>query len=109
VFHCAAGKDRTGLLAAILLGAFGASDDDIIDDYALTSRHLDPIIERMRSTPGYAEIVGDLPADIFSSRPEAMARTLEGVRALWGSMRDYLTSIGLEEAEIAALEETVLE
>ncbi|MBI2965800.1 MAG: tyrosine-protein phosphatase [Chloroflexi bacterium] len=109
VFHCAAGKDRTGLLAAILLGAFGVSDDDIIDDYALTSRHLDPIIERMRSTPGYAEIVGDLPADIFSSRPEAMARTLEGVRARWGSMRDYLASIGLDEAELAGIEESVLE
>lgn len=108
VFHCAAGKDRTGLLAAILLGTLGVSDEDIIDDYALTTRHMDPIIERMRSTPGYAEIVGNLPTDIFSSRPEAMARTLEGVSARWGSMRAYVTSIGLDEDEIRSLEGTLL-
>lgn len=109
VFHCAAGKDRTGLLAAILLGAMGVSDDDIVGDYALTAGHMDPIIERMRSTPGYAEIVGDRPADNFSSRPEAMARTLDGVRADWGSMRGYVIANGICTDELATLEHAVLE
>ena len=109
VFHCAAGKDRTGLLAAILLGALGVSDDDIVGDYALTARHMDPIIERMRTTPGYAEIVGKLPAATFSSRPEAMTGTLAGVRALWGSMREYVAANGLRADELLRLEKAVLE
>lgn len=109
VFHCAAGKDRTGLLAAILLGAMGVPDEEIVGDYALTARHMEPIIERMRSTPGYAEIVGDLPAGIFHSRPEAMAATLDGVRDLWRSMRDYIILSGLSEDRLADLEQAVLE
>jgi hypothetical protein len=109
VFHCAAGKDRTGLLAAILLGALGVSDDDIIDDYALTARYMGPIVERMRGTPGYAEIVRNLPADIFASKPEVMARTLREVRASWGSMRGYLTSGGLDPDDLAALELAIVE
>jgi protein tyrosine/serine phosphatase len=109
VFHCAAGKDRTGLLAAILLGALGVSDDDIVGDYALTASHIDPIIERMRTTPGYAEIVGKLPVDTFRSRPEAMVRTLAGVRAGWGSMREYVLASGLRTDELSALEQAVLE
>ena len=38
VFHCAAGKDRTGLVAALLLAALGVSEADILDDYELTNR-----------------------------------------------------------------------
>ena len=41
VFHCAAGKDRTGLLAALLLGSLGVSHDDIVDDYSLTVAGMD--------------------------------------------------------------------
>ena len=37
VFHCNAGKDRTGSLAAVVLGVLGVMDEDIIEDYALTS------------------------------------------------------------------------
>jgi len=109
VFHCAAGKDRTGLLAAILLGALGVSDDDIVEDYALTARYMGPIVERMRETPGYAEIVRNLPADIFASKPEAMARTLEEVRAAWGSMRGYLAAGGLDPADLVMLERAIVE
>jgi protein-tyrosine phosphatase len=109
VFHCAAGKDRTGLLAAILLGALGVADDDIIDDYALTARYMEPIIERMRETPGYAEIVRNLPADIFASTPESMAATLREVRAGWGSMRGYLAASGLDPGDLARLELEVVE
>lgn len=39
-FHCAAGRDRTGVLAAMLLLALGASDEDIVADYARTDENL---------------------------------------------------------------------
>ena len=39
VFHCTAGKDRTGLMAMLLLGALGVPDDDIVRDYELTTHY----------------------------------------------------------------------
>ncbi|MBI4305312.1 MAG: tyrosine-protein phosphatase [Chloroflexi bacterium] len=109
VFHCAAGKDRTGILAAVVLGALGVCDDDIVDDYAATTNHIALIIERMRSAPGYCEIVRDVPAQVFSPRPEAMAATLNLVRREWGTMRDYACAQGITDREIGMLEDLLLE
>lgn len=49
-FHCAAGRDRTGVLAAAILLALGASDNDIITDYARTDANMPAIMERLRPT-----------------------------------------------------------
>ena len=40
VFHCAAGKERTGILAGLLLSALGVSDETIMEDYELTNLSL---------------------------------------------------------------------
>ena len=53
VFHCAAGKDRTGLLAALLLSALGVSDEDVVADYALTEAAMDRMMALVRAAqPG---------------------------------------------------------
>lgn len=109
VFHCAAGKDRTGLLAALVLGELGASDEQIVQDYALTAHHMEPIIERMRAVPGYAHIVKDLPADRFTPRAVSMERTLAGIRSRWGSLRDYVLGQGVTADDIERLETGLLE
>src|SRR5436190_20780229 len=49
VFHCAAGKDRTGLVAALLLALLGVDDETIAADYALTAEHIDELIGRHRA------------------------------------------------------------
>lgn len=51
-FHCAAGRDRTGVLAAMLLLALGALDDDIVTDYARTDPHMTAIQARMKPVMG---------------------------------------------------------
>ncbi|GGH34767.1 tyrosine-protein phosphatase [Microbacterium album] len=51
-FHCTAGKDRTGVLAASLLLALGASDDEIVADYARTGPNVPAILERARAVIG---------------------------------------------------------
>ncbi len=51
-FHCAAGRDRTGVLAAVLLLALGASDDDIVADYARTGPNMPGIMHRTRGLMG---------------------------------------------------------
>lgn len=51
-FHCAAGRDRTGVLAALLLLALGASDDDIVADYSRTDPNMPAIQQRMKPVMG---------------------------------------------------------
>src|SRR4029079_4701647 len=53
VFHCAAGKDRTGVIAAIVLGTLGVADQDIVGDYCLTQENLESIVERLSSNAAY--------------------------------------------------------
>ena len=47
LFDCTAGKDRTGIIAALLLGLAGVSDDDIVDDYVLTEQMIPNLVARI--------------------------------------------------------------
>ena len=64
VFFCAAGKDRTGVLAAIVLAVLGVDDDDIVADYALTDSVARAILDRAsRELPLYEDLWKSLPPD----------------------------------------------
>ncbi len=56
LFHCAAGKDRTGLISAVVLGLLEVEEADIVEDYVFTSRNLERIIERLRQTQTEREL-----------------------------------------------------
>jgi protein-tyrosine phosphatase len=110
VFHCAAGKDRTGLLAALLLGALGVADDDIADDYALTAA----AIERMRAwtarhRPEAFARMSSLPRAFLGAHREAMAVTLGELRATHGSIGAAVVAMGLDEGTLATLADLLVE
>lgn len=109
VFHCAAGKDRTGLVAAVLLGALGVRDEDIVEDYAATRHSLAGIVERLRSTPSYEYVFTELPPDTLHAEPQTMARVLEEARREFGSMREYLLDAGVERDTLGRLDDALLE
>ncbi len=89
VFHCAAGKDRTGVISAILLGLLGVPDDVIVADYVATRENLDAIVERLNSLEGYRAMLAALPPDTMHANPETMAEFLDRLRAAHGSFEDY--------------------
>ena len=104
MFHCAAGKDRTGILAALILGGLGVDDDVIAADYGLTAIGM----RRMRAwievnSPESFALMNDRPAMMFSSDPAAIARLLAELRATHGSIAEYLASIGVSAAVLAEL------
>jgi protein-tyrosine phosphatase len=66
-FHCAAGRDRTGVLAASLLLVLGATDDDIVTDYARTGPNMAAVLERSRPLMGAMFAALDLPHDAAST------------------------------------------
>jgi protein-tyrosine phosphatase len=91
VFHCRAGKDRTGLTAALLLGALGVADEDILDDYLLTNRYRSGRrVEELRPQLAAQGIDIDDFEPLFVAPRQAMADTLAGVANRYGSLEAYL-------------------
>ena len=85
-FHCAAGRDRTGVLAAVLLLALGAEDDDIVADYARTDPNMPAIQERMRPVMGV--LMARLGFDL-----EEMSRLTTSDEPMDVSMRTMLSRL----------------
>ncbi|MFC5821640.1 tyrosine-protein phosphatase [Nonomuraea harbinensis] len=105
VVHCAAGKDRTGLLLAIVLSLLGVAEDDIVADYALTGLATDRFIADWTARhpdgtlwPGF----GLAPA-------EAMRLFLTDLRARHNSIESYATkTLGLGADPITELRQHLL-
>lgn len=109
VYHCTVGKDRTGLISAIVLGLLGVSDECIVADYAATRDNLDAIIERLEQSEGYRAALQSLPADTLHAEPATMFALLDRLRDRYGSFRGYAEEIGLSDALIQRLEGRLLE
>ncbi|MFV0309764.1 MAG: tyrosine-protein phosphatase [Desertimonas sp.] len=104
IFHCAAGKDRTGILAALVLTALGVDDEVVVADYALTAAAM----PRLRAwlalnRPEANESMADTPSAFFAAHPAAMQLTLDHVRDTHGSSRSFLAAHGVDDARLAAL------
>ncbi|TDE09616.1 tyrosine-protein phosphatase, partial [Actinomadura sp. 6K520] len=61
--HCAAGKDRTGVVCALALDAAGVTREAIVNDYAQTGDRIDAILRRLRASDTYAADLDSRPAD----------------------------------------------
>jgi len=109
VYHCTAGKDRTGLISAIVLGLLGVPDEFIVADYAATQENLDAIIGRLTRSEGYRDALDHLPPDTLHAKPATMRSLLDRLRDRYGSFRGYASDIGLTDALIGRLEESLLE
>lgn len=108
-FHCSAGKDRTGVIAALVLASLGVSDDDIAEDYGISAAGMDKLIEwYLADRPEAATTMSRQPAALWSCPPEAMHVFLARIRDRWGSIQAYLSSIGVEEATVAAVRTALL-
>jgi len=103
VFHCHAGKDRTGVVAALLLTALRVPRDVVLDDFELTARyrlreHQSESLERMVDRGMVMEAaVGMLGAPRW-----AMAETLEQLDDQFGGIDDYLLGLGGLDADTLA-------
>jgi protein-tyrosine phosphatase len=102
VIFCAAGKDRTGVASALLLGALGVPDEIVVADYA-RSNTLDP-----RSLgDDYADYFAHLPADYLGAEETTMQWVLDRLREEHGSIRDFVGDSGF--ARFDALEGELLD
>jgi protein-tyrosine phosphatase len=102
-FHCTAGKDRTGVLAALLLASLGVGGDDIASDYALTSQALPSIIERLSRDPIHGASVAQAPPDRRVVSAGTMHRFLQLLSDRHGGASQWMETAGVSPASIDAL------
>ncbi len=110
IVHCTAGKDRTGVVIALVLSALGVPDEVVAIDYAATSLFLGEEFRAQAALrnlmPGYDE---ERLSRMLACEPAFILDVLAAVRREHGSVEGYLAHHGLSADELAALRDALLE
>ncbi len=101
MFHCFCGKDRTGMVAALLLSAAGVCKEDIIADYEVSYTYIKPFIHR--EIENNSGLIWDGAYERFYSHRENMEKILDFIEKEFGGALGYLKKIGLTDSEIESL------
>jgi protein-tyrosine phosphatase len=104
IYHCAGGKDRTGIISALLLGIAGVPEDVIAEDYALSARYL---LDRYFAEQAPPESNhGNYTWEDYQREfcpPNAMLNVLEYVNEHFGGIERYVRTIGLNSGQIGSI------
>ena len=100
LFHCQEGKDRTGIISAILLLLAGVSDIDIYADYEISNVYLYDMIKKAKAV---------LPDYLLYIKPECMENILKYLREKYKTVEKYLFLKGISEIEIHKLKGKLLD
>lgn len=111
--HCFAGKDRTGIAAALLMHVLGVHHDDIVAEFLLTNEAPDPSILARQSLPRMEEAYGPIPPEALQNlmgvREEYIATYWSQVTQSHGSVDAYLAqTLGVDDTRKARLRERLL-
>ncbi|KAF5320811.1 hypothetical protein D9619_000687 [Psilocybe cf. subviscida] len=112
IFHCTAGKDRTGIIAAIILKLAGVPDEEISKDYALTRIGREParemIMARLSKEPLFASN-NEAALNMFTCRHETMQAFLQHFDTHYGGAEEYIRRyIGFSDEELATVKKHIL-
>ncbi|GJM39449.1 MAG: protein-tyrosine-phosphatase [Acidimicrobiales bacterium] len=100
LFHCTAGKDRTGITAMTMLGLAGVAEPYILDDYEISAQYR---AQSSQGTTRFADQIREAGYDpddfhaMWGSPRPAMRKTLDGLRTKWGDHAAYVRSIGVAD------------
>jgi protein-tyrosine phosphatase len=103
VVHCAAGKDRTGVVCALALAVAGVGHDDIVADYAMTAEVIDALVAKLAASPTYAEDMVSRDVASHTPRAETMDRVLALLDERHGGPAGWLETHGFGADEQAKL------
>ena len=108
LFHCTAGKDRTGIVALLLLALAGVETALIVEDYVETGPMIAPMVEEIIAHA--AERGADIETfrPLLGAAPETMVATIAHLSEHYGSAQHYLKTIGLSDATLARLHDRLV-
>jgi protein-tyrosine phosphatase len=101
--HCHAGKDRTGVVVALLLRLAGVGVDAIADDYALSGVQLADMLARDRISAVEKGMDSARAERLFTVPREAMVETVERIESEHGGIAEYLRGLGLDQQRVGRL------
>jgi protein-tyrosine phosphatase len=109
VFHCTAGKDRTGLLSALVLSLLGVPEETVVADYALSGEAMERLRDKLIvKYPDSRDTITDID-EVFSANPANMVNLFAYLRERYGSVSEYAVTVGVPDAVVARLREELLE
>ena len=109
VFHCTAGKDRTGVLAALLLGIAGVPREGIVEDYVLSARFLYGSATVPPDGSGADQYPPFEEYQAMWCPPNAMGLTLDHLDSKYGGIEAYVRSVGVDDATLSNIRDALVE
>ncbi|MGE3073993.1 MAG: tyrosine-protein phosphatase [Dehalococcoidia bacterium] len=103
LFHCSAGKDRTGVAAALMLGLVGVDAETIAEDYSHSARLLEPLLDEWLPKMAERGVDPERGRKLMASNHEDMLSTLAHIDRLYGGPAGYLESIGISTATMSSV------
>jgi protein tyrosine/serine phosphatase len=103
VFHCTAGKDRTGVLAALVLDILQVERTVIVEDYVLTASRMDLILERMRSQADAEAQMAQIPQFLLEAESTTMETFLDELHRDHGGARRWALGAGVPADALDAM------
>lgn len=107
LFHCQIGKDRTGVVAAILLLLAGTPVHHIVADYVATAEHIAPLLPILRQHRP-EQITSEQYERLLDARAEYIEEFIQELLTRYGSVEQYLLRIGVEESHIDLLRNSLV-
>jgi protein tyrosine/serine phosphatase len=109
VFHCTAGKDRTGMVAALVLSLVGVDDAVIIEDYILTDDRMTLVMERIRAGGDFPEPLAPVSERIARAEASSMQTFLDALSRTQGGAEGWARAAGLRDEVGDTLRELLVE
>jgi len=103
LFHCTAGKDRTGIMAMVILSICGVGDGSLLDDYELTNSYAPSHAEMFAKVLEARGLEPDGFATLWTAPRSVMKSVIEGMRGRWGQIGDYLNHAGIADTTADAV------
>ena len=104
LFHCSAGKDRTGVLSATILDVLGVGREDIVADFLKTNEVIDDVLARLHQMPGFEHSTRE---GIMAPRV-AIEKYLDATQSEFGGSEAYLLHHGVQQSTIDNFKDSLL-
>lgn len=104
-FHCTAGRDRTGIIAALLLKLVGVPNEDIAADYQISSHYLQPKYSKIFSNPKHKNV----PMEFLECKPQNITEMLEYIDKEFKGVENYLLSAGVSKTDVKDIKSKFLD
>ncbi|MFL6240284.1 MAG: tyrosine-protein phosphatase [Actinomycetes bacterium] len=108
IVHCAAGKDRTGVVIALALSVVNVLPEAIVEDYVASGERIDAIMARLAASQTYAADLDKMPADVHKPRAETMLAFLQQLDARYDGVLSWLKAHGYDDSDVERLRAKLL-